>query len=127
MHGHTIHTDTNLSIRAHPLPVWIQSILLTHSLASRVTNSLLASWVHCPHLSGFWVTAVLCSPVAVLCGVTWRVSLAGHHNPWGRVFNTEGRGQGLNESTFMLLCYDMNSERVILALNVYIMSGELLH
>ena len=27
----------------------------------------------------------------------------------------------------MLLCYDMNSERVILALNVYIMSGELLH
>ena len=27
----------------------------------------------------------------------------------------------------MLLCYDMNSERVILELNVYIMSGELLH
>ena len=28
----------------------------------------------------------------------------------------KGRGQGLNESTFMLSCYDMNSERVILAL-----------
>ena len=25
----------------------------------------------------------------------------------------------------MLLCYDMNSERVVLALNVYIMSGNL--
>ena len=46
---------------------------------------------------------------------------------WGANVRREGRGQGLNESTFMLLCYDMNSERVILALNVYIMSGELLH
>ena len=28
---------------------------------------------------------MLCTPVAVLCGVTGHVSLAGHHNPWGRV------------------------------------------
>ena len=34
----------------------------------------------------------------------------------GEQIRRERRGQGLNESTFMLLCYDMNSESVILAL-----------
>ena len=38
---------------------------------------------------------------------------------YGEQMRGEGRGQGLNECTFMLLCYDMNSERVIIALNVY--------
>ena len=43
----------------------------------------------------------------------------------GEQMRGEGREQGLNESTFMLLCYDMNSESVVLALNVCIMSGNL--
>ena len=44
---------------------------------------------------------------------------------YGEQMGGERRGQGLNECTFMLSCYDMNSERVILALKVYIMSREL--
>ena len=44
---------------------------------------------------------------------------------YGEQMGGEGREQGLNEFTFMLLCYDMNSESVVLALNVCIMSGEL--
>ena len=31
---------------------------------------------------------MLCTPVTVLCGVTWHVSLAGHHNPWERMSHT---------------------------------------
>ena len=44
---------------------------------------------------------------------------------YGEQMGGEGRGQCWNECTFMLLCYDMNSERVVLALNVCIMSREL--
>ena len=85
---HALQTGTALSIRARP---YVVSKHLTHSLASEVTtNSLLASWVHFPHMSGFLgIPAVLCTPVAVLCGLTGYVSLAGHHNlPWSRVLHS---------------------------------------
>ena len=46
--------------KSPPLPC-VESKPLTHSLASGVTtNSLLASWVHSPLLTGFWESLLCC-------------------------------------------------------------------
>ena len=51
---------------------------------------------------------MLCTPVAVLCGVTWHVSLAGHHSlPWGRAPHT------LLHWCFRLSCWRCEGLRVV--------------
>ena len=86
-------------------PVWFLGITTTHSLSSLwhcysfigicslLFTCLASLWLSATHLSPHigipilpspvWflgIPAVLCTPVAVLCGVTGHVSLAGHHN-----------------------------------------------
>ena len=81
-----------------PSPVWFLGIIL----------SLLES-LYTAHLVCFLgIPAVLCTPVAVLCGVTGHVSLAGHHNlPWGRVPHT------LLHWCFRLSCWRCEGHRVV--------------
>ena len=103
---HALQTGTALSIRARS---YVVSKHLTHSLASEVTsNSLLAFGSLPSHVCFLGIPAVLCTPVAVLCGVTGHVSLAGHHNlPWGRVPHT------LLHWCFRLSCWRCEGHRVV--------------
>ena len=113
------NTNRHSSFNKSPSLPCVESKHLTHSLASEVTTNslwllgltaltclvsgncnysvsvfsvalLVLYWnPYCTPVCFLGIPAVLCTPVAVLCGVTWHVSLAGHHNlPWGRVPHT---------------------------------------
>ena len=63
------YRQTQLFNKSPPLPC-VESKPLTHSLASGVTtNSLLASWVHSPLLTGFWESLLCCAVYICSCPV----------------------------------------------------------
>ena len=101
MHGLAIQTGTSLSINARPFSVLLLTLWLLAFTTGFLFTTLicLVSWNCNYSVSGFsveliflywnpyrtpvWflgIMTVLCTLVAVLCGVTWHVSLAGHHN-----------------------------------------------
>ena len=85
------NTNRHISFNKSPPLPCVESKHLTHSLASGVTtNSLLASWVHSPLLTGFWESLLCCAVYTCSCPVWVHLACltSWPPQPWGRMPHT---------------------------------------